>query len=109
MSAITTSRPGPISTRLAARALAGGLLLLAALSACRPAASPTASAPAAPAGQSSAEQAPATAASPASLEHIKVVLSTLSSDAAPVVIAQDAGLMARHGIEAEVFVARSGP
>src|SRR5690242_14842629 len=114
MSAIITSRRRPSVTRLAARALAGSLLLLAGLAACRPAASPAASAPAATTptaapAQSSSEQAPAAAASPASLEHIKVVLSTLSTDAAPVVVAQEAGFTARHGIDAEIFVARSGP
>jgi NitT/TauT family transport system substrate-binding protein len=81
---------------------AGGALLLAALAAC----GAPAAAPARPDASSSA--APAGAGAAPTPQRLKAVLSTLSADASPVVVAQEGGFAAKHGLDVEVVVARSG-
>src|SRR5689334_4721153 len=83
------------------RLAAGGVLLLAGLTACgAPAAAPNRpNAAAAPAAGPTAAPTP---------QRLKAVLSTLSADASPVVVAQEGGFASRHGLDLEVVVARSG-
>ncbi len=90
-----------------AAALAALLLsLLVSLGACR---APAASAPreAGPAAVATTAT-PGAAADGAAPRHVKTVLSTLSSDSSPVVVAQEAGFAGQHGLDLEIVVARSG-
>src|SRR5919202_58579 len=45
---------------------------------------------------------------PPALPRVKVVAGTLSVASAPLVLAQDLGFARRHGVDIEMFVARSG-
>jgi ABC-type nitrate/sulfonate/bicarbonate transport system substrate-binding protein len=96
------SPPGALR---AALLLVGAILVLIA-SACRaPAAVPAQEPPRSPVPAPAAPEAPTTTAPP---RHVKTVLSTLSADASPVVVAQEAGFAGQHGLELELVVARSG-
>src|SRR5438270_5351846 len=50
----------------------------------------------------------AVAAPPAALPHVKMVAGTLSAAVAPLVLAQEVGFAQRHGVDIEMFIARSG-
>lgn len=98
MSAIQSTAGRGSRRAVATRRTATSTLLLLVLAACGAPARSDAAASGAPA-------APGTA--PA-LQRLKAVLSTLSADASPVVVAQEGGFAARHGLDLEVVVARSG-
>ncbi len=98
-------RHPPPATPCAVLALVGAIFLLA-VSACRaPAAAPAQEPPRPTAPAGAAPEAVTTTAPP---RHLKTVLSTLSADASPVVVAQEAGFAAQHGLDLELVVARSG-
>src|SRR5215207_1171861 len=90
-----------------------GLALLALVACAAPAAAPRAPSAAAPPGPA----APASAVQPASAapaptapapQHLKMVVGTLSVAITPLIVARDLGFAARHGLDLEVIVARSG-